>query len=69
MGKIEVAGSGLHPDTPSHLDGISEGDETGDHEKQPGHLPDEHAIARRCSGVRAENRNPIRPSMPNPSPS
>ncbi|MBQ6643709.1 MAG: hypothetical protein IJH84_22115 [Saccharopolyspora sp.] len=59
----------MHPDTPSHIDGIAEGNETGNYEKQPGHLPDGHATARRSTGVRAKDRDPILPSMPNLSPS
>ncbi len=56
------------PDMPAHVDGVNEGNATGNYEKQPGHLPDGRSTAARSTGVSVETHNPILPEMPNLSP-
>lgn len=63
VGKPDVA-----PDAPSHVRGIKEGNAPGGYEQMKGHNPDHTSTAARSTGIDAENRNPILPSMPNISP-
>lgn len=54
--------------SPSHVKGVREGNETGSYEKMEGHHADGTASARRSTGIRAENRDPILPGMPTLTP-
>ena len=66
---MEVLKSGSpKPDLPSHTEGITQGNATGDYEKRSGHNPDGTATARRATGIAADDREPIDPSMPRLSP-
>jgi len=56
------------PDMPSHVDGVHEGNATGNYEKQPGHLPDGRSTAERSTGINAKTHDAILPEMPNLSP-
>jgi hypothetical protein len=62
---LKVGRPDVAPDAPAHTPGVSSGNSRGNYEKQPGHLPDGRATAERSTGVAAEARNPIDPSMPN----
>jgi hypothetical protein len=53
---------------PSHTKGIRMGNQPGSFDKQAGHLPNGKATAERATGVNAEDRNPIDPSMPTLTP-
>jgi hypothetical protein len=64
MANVKV-GSGPPADLPAHTPGIKSGNSKGNYEKQPGHLPDGKGTAERATGVNADRRNPIDPSMPN----
>ena len=61
-------GDGPAPDLPAHVSGIKQGNSKGNYEKQPGHNPDGTSSAKRSTGVNADAREPIDPSMPNLSP-
>jgi hypothetical protein len=52
----------------THVQGIKQGNSTGNYEKNTGHLPDGTSTAERSTGVNAEGREPIDPRMPNLSP-
>ncbi|NUW31860.1 hypothetical protein HTZ77_10530 [Nonomuraea sp. SMC257] len=58
----------VHPDTPSHIDGVNEGNSVGHYESQVGHLVDGRSTAARSTGINAADRDPIMPGMPNLSP-
>lgn len=58
----------VEPDKPSHVSGVRQGNAPGSWQKQPGHLADGKADARRSTGINAGNRNPIDPRSPNLSP-
>ena len=53
---------------PAHTKGVAQGNAPGNYEKQAGHKPDGTSTAARSTGINAEARNPIDPSMPNLSP-
>jgi hypothetical protein len=56
------------PDLSSHVDGVPEGNSTGNYEKQPGHLADGRSTAKRSTGIDPDAHEPILPQMPNLSP-
>jgi hypothetical protein len=68
MAEIRVGKPDVSPDTPSHTPGVREGNTRGAYQRQAGHHLDDTADARRSTGVRPKDRNPILPSMPNLSP-
>ncbi|HEY8371269.1 MAG TPA: hypothetical protein VIL00_00860 [Pseudonocardiaceae bacterium] len=68
MSDINTGRPQTEPSAPSHIPGVHEGNAEGGYEKQPGHLPDGRSTARRSTGVNADRRDPIDPSMPNLSP-
>ena len=68
MANIKVGKPDVAPDTPAHTPGVEQGNKTGNYEKMPGHLPDGRSTARRSTGIRAKQHNPILPGMPNLSP-
>ena len=63
LGKPDVK-----PDLPAHTPGVMSGNQTGNYEKQAGHLRDGRSTAERSTGVNPDARNPIDPRMPNLSP-
>ena len=63
MGKDQVT-----PDKPAHVKGITQGNASGNYEKQKGHNPDGTSTAERSTGVNVKAHDPIDPSMPNLSP-
>jgi hypothetical protein len=67
MAKVKT-GPGPDLDKLGHTPGVKQGNSRGNYEKQPGHLPDGRSTAERSTGVNADARDPIDPSMPNLSP-
>jgi hypothetical protein len=65
---IRVGKPDVTHDKPSHTTGVREGNSVGNYEKQPGHLPDGRSTAKRSTGIRPKDHNPILPGMPNLSP-
>ena len=55
-------------DLASHTKGVSQGNSTGNYERQHGHLPDGRSTAERSTGIAPDRHNPIHPDMPNLSP-
>jgi hypothetical protein len=64
MGLRDRFKSDVKPDLPAHTKGIRQGNAPGSFEKEAGHEPDGTATARRATGVAADEREPIDPSMP-----
>lgn len=65
MGNIRVGKPDVSPDTPTHVKGIEQGNETNAYEKQVGHHEDGTADARRSTGVMPKRHNAILKVMPN----
>ena len=65
---IRIGQARAKPTTPTHVPGMRLGNEPGNYEKSPGHLPDGRSTARRSTGINAESHEPILPGMPNLSP-
>lgn len=64
MGRIRVGKPDVSHDTPSHVEGLQEGNH-GPNDKQPGHHADGTMSARRSTGINARHHEPILESMPN----
>jgi hypothetical protein len=58
----------VDPAAPSHVDGVKEGNAKGNYEKQVGHTPDGRSSAARSTGINADARDAINPTMPKLSP-
>lgn len=58
----------VDPNLPSHVNGIMQGNSTGNYEKQTGHHKDGTSTAKRSTGVNSRAQEPIDPRMPNLSP-
>ncbi len=58
----------VDPKAPSHVNGIMQGNSTGNYEKQTGHHKDGTSTAKRSTGVNSKFQEPIDPRMPNLSP-
>lgn len=58
----------VKPSTPTHVRGTTEGNAPGHYKAQPGHNEDGTSTARRSTGVKPEDRDPIDPTSPNLSP-
>ncbi len=56
------------PDLTAHIEGVPSGNNKGNYEKQPGHLPDGRSTAERSTGIDSGPHEPILPQMPNLSP-
>ncbi len=56
------------PDLTAHIEGVPTGNNTGNYEKQVGHLADGRSTAERSTGINAGPHEPILPQMPNLSP-
>jgi hypothetical protein len=65
MGTIRVGKADVKPDTPSHVNGIIQGNELATSHKQPGHHSDGTADARRSTGIHPSEHDPILGVMPN----
>lgn len=65
MAKIRVGKPDVAPDGPSHVEGVRQGNQMEVGEWQPGHHADGTADARRSTGIRPEQHDPIAPAMPN----
>lgn len=65
MAEIRTGPSDAEPDTGTHVKGIEQGNAPGNYDKQTGHKRDGRVTSERSTGVNAEARNPIDPSMPN----
>lgn len=62
---IRVGPPDVRPDAPAHTPGIRMGNQPGAFAREPGHLPDGRATARRSTGVNPGSAEPIDPQMPN----
>jgi hypothetical protein len=65
MSPIRVGEPDVTPDATAHTKGVPEGNATGSYLWQVGHHADGTADARRSTGIRPKERNPIAPIMPN----
>lgn len=65
---LRVGKPDTSPDSPAHVKGTNEGNARGNYEKQRGHKRDGRSTAARSTGINANDRDPIDPSMPNLSP-
>ncbi|HZR98256.1 MAG TPA: hypothetical protein VFE37_06100 [Chloroflexota bacterium] len=65
IANVRVGKPDTTPSKSAHTAGVREGNEPGSYEREPGHLPNGRATARRSTGINPQNRNPIDPSMPN----
>lgn len=61
---LKIGKADARPDLTAHTKGTNQGNR-GPHEKEPGHLPDGRATARRSTGINAGEHEPIDPRMPN----
>jgi hypothetical protein len=68
MAKVKVGKPSIAPDKLGHTPGTKQGNSKGNYERQGGHLPDGKRTARASTGVNAEGREPIDPSMPSLTP-
>ncbi len=68
MAKFGIGKGLVTPDFPAHVPGIRQGNAKGSYEKMPGHNDDGTSTAARSTGINADAREPIDPSMPNLSP-
>lgn len=70
-GHLKVGKPDTRFDKPSHVRGVREGNQPGSMEKQDGMIQEQdmaRGTARRSTGVRAQDREPIDDDMPNLSP-
>jgi len=65
MGRIRVGTPDVKPDAPTHVRGITQGNEKHAYKKQVGHYDDGTADARRSTGVNPKKHNAILKIMPN----
>lgn len=65
MGRIRVGKPQVRPDTPSHVEGVHQGNSMGAYKKSVGHHPDGTADARRSTGISPKKHNAILKIMPN----
>lgn len=65
MADIRVGKPDVRIDLPSHVKGVSEGNQRGNYDKQAGFHPDGRADARRSTGIRPAKHDPVLPVMPN----
>ena len=64
FGNIRVGRPLVMPDTPSHVEGISEGNSVGHLRDDPGYAGDGKWSSRRSTSINPGNRQPIDPRMP-----
>lgn len=65
---IRVGRADVRQDTPAHTPRTGSGNEKGRYGKQAGHERDGRSTARRSTGIRPRDRDPIVPGAPNLSP-
>jgi hypothetical protein len=65
---IRIGKPHTKPDAPKHMEGVKQGNSTGNYEKSVGHLPDGTSTAERSTGISPGKHGPIDPRMPNLSP-
>lgn len=68
MSTMKSGRSDVKPSTPAHTPGTREGNAPGNYGRMPGHRPDGRSTARRSTGIRPSEKDPILPDMPNLSP-
>lgn len=68
MAKLRLGKAQTKQDEPAHTPGVKQGNSKGNYERQGGHKPDGRSTAERSTGISANKREPIDPSMPNISP-
>ncbi len=74
VANVRVGKPDVSPDRPSHVRGVREGNNPGGMKQaginlfQEGIHNEAHGTAARSTGINADDRNPIDPSMPNLSP-
>jgi hypothetical protein len=68
MARIKTGKPDTKPDTPSHVEGVKQGNAKGNYEKSAGHLADGRSTAERSTGISPSKHGPIDPRMPNLSP-
>lgn len=69
--QLKTGKADVEPDTSAHVPGVRQGNAVGNMERDKSvHKLGEGAVgtARRSTGIRAEDREPIDPRMPNLSP-
>lgn len=64
MGRIRVGKPDVRMDAPTHVRGVRQGNEKDGYKKQLGHNADGTADARRSTGIRPKEHNPILKIMP-----
>ena len=65
MARIKLGKKDKPTDAPTHVQGVKQGNSTGNYEKQAGFHPDGRATAAKSTGINAGKREPIDPRMPN----
>jgi len=68
MARIKTGKPDTTHDSPSHVEGVKQGNASGNYEKSGGHLPDGTSTAKRSTGISPGKHGPIDPRMPNLSP-
>ena len=68
MEHVKTGKADTRHDIPSHVDGIHQGNSTGNYEAADGHKADGRSTARRSTGISAEDQEAVDPRMPNLSP-
>ncbi|MEU8591201.1 hypothetical protein AB0C59_29980 [Streptomyces sp. NPDC048664] len=64
MGSIRVGKPDVRPDTPTHVPGLHQGNQSP-HRRQRGHHKDGTADARRSTGIHSKEHDAITKTMPN----
>lgn len=68
MANLKLGKPDVKPDTPSHTDGVRQGNAVGNYESMGGHRADHTSTAERSTGIEPGKHGPIDPRMPNLSP-
>jgi hypothetical protein len=68
MAELRVGKPDVPVDIAAHTPGVHMGNEPGNYESMPGHLPDGRSTAARSTGINAKAEDPIDARMPNLSP-
>lgn len=67
IANVKVGKPHTSPSSPSHVDGVKQGNSVGNMSKEAGFVPEDEvtlATPRRSTGIGAEHREPIDPAMP-----
>lgn len=65
---LRIGKADTDPEKPSHVKGVTQGNEPGHYQKMKGHRPDGTSTAARSTGITPEDSEPIMDGMPNLSP-